>query len=191
VRTNYSPEWVGRYILRNYLAVDPVAQAGYTVEHPTSWSDLDWSSREANEFRDDASSFGIGMHGLLVPIIDSKQRRSIANFSSNLTKAEWEQKLDFFKEIFVDCAEVLHIKAIEHLYPNQDDAPKLSPRELQCLGFAAKGLDAGGMARELNLSEHTVRDYCKSARLKLDCINLAQAVHKATILRLISPNFRN
>ena len=41
------------------------------------------------------------------------------------------------------------------------------------------------LAAERGLSPHTVRDFLKSARFKLDCASSAQAVSKATKLGLL------
>jgi len=185
LRTNYPMQWIGRYVVMNYLAVDPVAKAGYQTNEPTSWSKLDWSSKEASAFRADATANGIGINGLMVPVVDQRHRRGLVNYSANLDNDEWDSFLKERQFELVDCAYVLHSKAVTEAYAEDEPAPNLSPRELQCLILAARGFDGGRMAEELNLSEYTVRDYCKSAREKLGCANLAQAVHKATILRLI------
>ena len=187
VKTTYPVEWVGQYLLKNYINVDPVAIAGYTIDTPTLWSDLDWSSPEALEFRKDADRYDIPYNGLLVPISDKHQRKAIVNFASNVSNAEWSEILSDYKKALIETAGIIHELAIQDLFGDSDDIPTLTRRELQCLHFAALGMDAGEIAEQLLLSDHTVRDYCKSARLKLNCSNLAQAVHKATKLRLIDP----
>ena len=189
LRTSYSPEWIGRYLLMNYIAIDPVAKAGYKVSEPVSWGDLDWSSSAASAFRNDALNFGIGENGLLVPVIDARRRRATVNYCTNFNSAQWASFLNKNADTLRECADILHSKAVQEIFSDKEMGPVLSPRELQCLVLAAKGYDAGRMASKLNLSEHTVRDYCKAAREKLGCNNLAQAVHKATIMRLIDTRF--
>ena len=58
---------------------------------------------------------------------------------------------------------------------------RLSPREEECLGWIAQGRDVPGTAVAMSLSEHTVRTYLKTARAKLDCVTVSQAIYKATV----------
>jgi DNA-binding CsgD family transcriptional regulator len=51
--------------------------------------------------------------------------------------------------------------------------------------WTAKGKAHTDIAVILGLSEHTIRGYLKDARMKLDCVTLAQAVSKASALGLI------
>ena len=43
----------------------------------------------------------------------------------------------------------------------------------------------------LGISEHTVRDYCKSAKYKFGCATIIQAVHEATKQRLLDLEHSN
>ena len=76
-------------------------------------------------------------------------------------------------------------KALLHLH-SEDRRPPLSPREIECLSWTAQGKDASTISEILEISEHTVRDYLKSAKYKLSCGTIAQAVFEATKLRLIN-----
>lgn len=52
----------------------------------------------------------------------------------------------------------------------------MSPRELEILGLAAKGLSVKEMARATSLSVHTVADHRKSLMAKLGASSIADAV---------------
>ena len=52
---------------------------------------------------------------------------------------------------------------------------KLTPRETEILSWVAAGKTAREIAVILGISSHTVRDYTKSARQKLDCVKSGQA----------------
>ncbi|HMN87002.1 MAG TPA: LuxR C-terminal-related transcriptional regulator, partial [Bauldia sp.] len=62
----------------------------------------------------------------------------------------------------------------------------LSAREVEVLHWKSLGKDATEIATILDISPHTVRDYIKSARFKLDCVTSAQAVSKAVKLGLLT-----
>ena len=185
VKTNYPGEWVRQYLIMNYVEVDPVAEIGFSRALPCFWSDLDWSSAGAESFQQDAIKHGVGQSGYTIPLTDRKRRRAMVNFASTMEPDEFVKKIDGDADLYAECAEILHRKAILDLYGQEDERPALSPRELQCLYWVAQGKDAGAIAIILGISEHTVRDYCKSAKHKLGCASLFQAIHKATMLRLI------
>lgn len=185
VVTNYSEKWVGRYLLQRYALVDPPTLAGFNQERVCYWSDLDWSSPMSQRFKADAKAHGIGQSGLMVSQSDAQRRRFHVNFSNDLNPVDWVKRMQEIQPQLITCARLLHEKIILLFLKNQDEQPRLTPRELECLRFSAKGKEASEVARELTLSEHTVRDYLKSARWKLGAANIAQAVHRATVLRMI------
>jgi len=188
VKTNYPSNWVSQYLTNEYIDIDPVAQSGFKRALPCLWSDLDWSTAEAIKFQEEAEKHGIGSQGYLIPITDRRRRRAIVNFAAAIDSPQWPEKIQSIFELLQECAEILHRKAIVDLYGRDDERPALAPREIQCLTWVAQGKDAYSIGLILGISEHTVRDYCKSAKHKLGCASLFQAIHKATMLRLIDPD---
>jgi len=185
VRTNYPAEWVREYLVRNFVELDPVAKAGFQRSLPCLWSDLDWSGSDAQAVAESALAHGIGGAGYMVPVTDRNKRRAMVNYSA---RGECEPWIEFVKDhthLLADLAEVLHRHAIVEMYGREDERPALSPREVECLSWVVQGKDAATIALILQISEHTVRDYCKSAKHKLGCATLYQAIHKATLLRII------
>jgi len=65
-------------------------------------------------------------------------------------------------------------------------APRLTPREHQVLSLMADGRDARRIARDLDLSLHTVRGYIKTVLAKLDARSQLDAVVAAAQLGLVS-----
>jgi DNA-binding CsgD family transcriptional regulator len=64
------------------------------------------------------------------------------------------------------------VKAIEPL----DRSRNLSPRELECLAWAAQGKTYTEIGALTNLRFGSVKTYLDSARLKLNAVNLVHAV---------------
>ncbi|MCB1421343.1 MAG: helix-turn-helix transcriptional regulator [Nitratireductor sp.] len=104
--------------------------------------------------------------------------------TSNMDKENWRRKIDGEREMLIQIGDALHRKAVRQVF-GTDEGPSLSAREIECLYWTARGKDSASAADIIQLSEHTVRDYLKSARSKLGCVTIAQAIHEATKLRLI------
>ncbi|MEL6946228.1 MAG: LuxR family transcriptional regulator [Pseudomonadota bacterium] len=185
VKTNYPGEWVREYLVKSFVDFDPVARVGFNRALPCFWSDLNWNDHQAQEVARSAEGYGIGLSGYLVPVTDRRRRRAMINYSSNMADPQWRLYVADHAELLAELGEILHRHAILEIYGREDDRPALSPREIECLSWVVQGKDAATIALILDLSEHTVRDYCKSARHKLGCATLYQAIHKATLLRLI------
>jgi DNA-binding CsgD family transcriptional regulator len=61
----------------------------------------------------------------------------------------------------------------------------MSPREKECLQWAAGGKTIWETSRILKISERAVRLYLDIARHKLECLNKTQAVAKAVALGIV------
>jgi len=66
-----------------------------------------------------------------------------------------------------------------------EDAPLLTPREIEVLAAIGEGLSNKEVARRLGISQHTVKFHCESLFRKLDAKSRADAVHKGLRQRLI------
>lgn len=66
-------------------------------------------------------------------------------------------------------------------------SPRLSPRQFDALRGLARGLPTKSIARELNLSEYTVKEYIGTLFKALGVRNRTEAVIAAGRLRLLAP----
>lgn len=184
VKTTYPSEWVSRYVIKGYINVDPVAREGFERQFPFDWSEvsLDEKSRELME---DAAAHDLGWSGFSIPVIDRTGRRSLLSFTSDLIGVDWQSFLSHHRELLSELAFQIHRKALVEVFGDADPMPLLGPREIECLMWTARGKDYLDIAQILGISGHTVRGYLKSARFKLECATLPQAVAKAIALRII------
>ncbi len=67
-------------------------------------------------------------------------------------------------------------------------APQLTPRQLEVLRYLSRGWPTKAICRELNLSEHTVKEYISSIFQALGVHNRTEAVIKAASLALPALN---
>lgn len=69
----------------------------------------------------------------------------------------------------------------------QDDAPLLTPRELDVLRAVSEGLTNKEIARRLDISQHTVKFHLESLMRKLGVSSRTEAVAKSLSLHLLEP----
>jgi DNA-binding CsgD family transcriptional regulator len=129
----------------------------------------------------------LGPTGFSVRHIDAIGRRSVLSFNAHDAKGgtTWVPHLDEMRAGLINLAHAVHHVALDEIYADREPLPQLSPREIECLKWTAAGKAHTDIAIILDLSEHTIRGYLKDARIKLDCVTLAQAVSKAASLGLI------
>jgi DNA-binding CsgD family transcriptional regulator len=186
VRTTYDPRWVMRYITRNYMTIDPVLELGLSGARPFFWSDIPRDGEAVAAFFADAQSHGVGNCGFTVPITDRVGHRAMFTLNRDGDDAEFRSRISAIARDLEDIALILHRRGLAEA-GIEEPVPVLSPREIECLSWTAHGKDASSIADILKISEHTVRDYLKSARTKLGCSTIAQAVYEASRLRLLKP----
>jgi len=139
------------------------------------------------EFMEDARIHGVGPLGYSVPTIDRFSRRSLLSLTANLELGAWTDFIRKYASSVSEVAQILHQKAIKELALAAPAGTTLAPRELECLLWTARGKDSKAIAGILDLSEYTVRSYLRTARQKLQCRTLSQAVAKAVRQRVIDP----
>ncbi|MFZ1813632.1 MAG: LuxR family transcriptional regulator [Rhizobiaceae bacterium] len=185
VRTTYHAEWMHRYLTQNYVQTDPVYLQGFQRDKPFFWSELSGLTTAQQAFFDDAMAHGISLSGYSVPITDKIGRRGFLSVNGSEEEEQWHDRIAALGDVLNALVVKLHDRALIELQ-NVQGKPPLSPREIECLSWAARGKEAYAIAEILQISEFTVRDYLKSARQKLDCTTIAHAVYEATRLRLIN-----
>ena len=184
IRTNYPPEWVSHYLLNNYINFDPIAEEGFHRLVPFDWRELRPDAKGAVVLKE-AQKHDLGRHGYSIPVIDRDAHRSLFSFTSDMDDNEWAAFIAQKREMLAEVAAAIHRKAVAEVLGEIEDLPALGPRELECLSWTARGKDYLDIAEILGISGHTVRGYLKSARFKLECVTLPQAVARAQKLGLI------
>ncbi|MDQ0323092.1 DNA-binding CsgD family transcriptional regulator [Pararhizobium capsulatum DSM 1112] len=184
--TTYPPEWTDIYLSRNYFVVDPVTELSRTGFLPVDWSELKRRSAEAQVFFKQARSWGIGRHGLSLPVRGPNGERSILSVTSNADGTAWSRIRNSRIHDLHVLAHCLHEKAIFLSNRRSGCAYRtLSRREKQCLELLAQGRLIKRVASDLGISESAVRLYLRSARGKLGATTLYQTIAKASFLEKI------
>lgn len=182
----YKPEWVERYVEKDYVRVDPVVQGCIQRFNPVDWRDLDWSHPKTRRFSAEAAEAGVGSQGLSLPLRGPSGQFALFTVSADASDAAWTA---YKREIVNDmilAAHFMNQKVLELTDRATAAAPpSLSPREIDTLSLLALGYSRAQAAEELSISEHTLRVYIEAARFKLGAMNTTQAVAKAISAGLI------
>ena len=185
VRTTYPAGWVNYYLQHNLMHNDPIVRHSLNSEKPFFWSEVKLT-RDEKLMMQQALSFGLSPFGYSVPTKDVGPYRGLFSINSNNDALEhWEKTVVQDESLWRELALKLHKMAREEVDQNDDCSHNLSRREMQCLNLIADGKTYSEVAIILGISEHTVRDYFRSLRYKLNCSTLAQVVGKAKTLKLI------
>lgn len=184
VRTTYSAEWVTHYLLNNYVVEDPIVAKAKAEGESFCWSELPARAAMMPIFKASAK-FGLGTSGYSFVFTDERGRVGLFSVNSRMQLREWIEYITPRLDEFETILPVLHAKALNESTATSLGLPNLTPRECECLTLSSAGKSYTEIAIILNLSDHTVRSYLKMARVKLECVTLAQAVGKATRVGLI------
>ncbi len=182
----YSDVWVQRYLERDYLRIDPVIIGCFQRFHPADWKRMDWSSKPARAFQQDAIAHGVGNQGYSVPIRGPNGQFALFTASHTCSDDEWESFTESNRRDLILIAHEFNQKALE-LEPDRSPAQSraLSPREVDAMTLIAVGYSRAQVANTLSISEHTLRVYIEAARTKLGAHNTTHAVARALSRGLI------
>lgn len=185
--STYPDAWTEAYIGRNYFGIDPVIDILRWGHLPVDWSSLDWQSPSAAQLFREAGSHTIGPHGLTIPVRGPHGERCLFSVTSNRRRRDWARLcVDGIHELII-LSHYLHetVLTVTGLR-DTGKVRELSRRERQCLELLAMGRISKQIAAALGISESAVRQYLRSARLKVGASTSHQAIAKASFLELIS-----
>ena len=193
--TTVPPEWVLHYDQLAYIEIDPRIEAAMASSLPYIWdqSTERGKSGPVDRFIDDAASHGIcsGVSFLLpdhnrasvilclnssLPVVDAKRRTMlVSNFGQMLTFGY------YFHELFMR-------KVVDAGLPSRLEGAPLTPRERECLTFAASGLTTEDIAERLGIKPRTAQFHFDAIRTKLAVATRHEAIARAVRQGLIKVN---
>ncbi len=175
----YSSDWVDRYLEMEYLRTDPVIFGCLQRFTPVDWKQLDWSTKPARTFFQEAVEYGIGNQGYTIPMRGPKGQFALFTANNSCDDGPWQKFVDKNARDLMVIAHEFNQKALE--FETEISAPtaNLSPRELSAMTYLAKGFSRAQAADKLSISEHTLRVYIEAARHKLGALNTTHAVARA------------
>ncbi len=185
IATTYSEPWIQHYQDRGFVEIDPVLPSGLLQMLPTDWSTFDRSQPRVREMFGEANDFGIGSQGMTFPIRGAHGEAAMFSITSDASDRDWRCLKAVYMRDFQTIANFVHemVLRTENVRPK---LPKLSPRELECLKWAAAGKTYADIATILNINVSTVKTYMEFSRAKLNTLNTTHSVARAMSARLIN-----
>jgi len=192
--TGWPENWYGRYVEQHYERVDPIIRRVRNSVRPFLWRDVypDAAARKrVRALFDDSKQIGLP-DGLAIPVHLPASWAGFINFASDRVEIEETTK---------DLLHLVSLYALGRIVElNPGDygmAPaagaagggrreRLTPREIECLRWAADGKTSWEIAQILEISQHTADWYLTSAARKLKVVNRIQAVAEAFRRGIIS-----
>lgn len=184
--TTYPDAWADRYRERNYHRIDPVILGCFQRFHPVDWKSLDWSSKVAKAFLQDALEHGVGNQGYSIPIRGPNGQFALFTVNHNCNDEVWEAFIATYGRELILLAHYFNRKALDFEQDRRPESARgLSPREIDAMTLLALGYSRAQVAHSLSISEHTLRVYIESARSKLGALNTTHAIATALSRGLI------
>ena len=174
------------YVENRFYEVDPVIVSGASLLVAFDWDELGEGTPIARRIRAEGREAGIGRNAISAPIHGAVGGSALFSVSSDICDREWAQLRCRNRRDVQTVGLHLHERFLALGGGAHDPmAQSLSPREGECLKWAAAGKTIKDTATILSLSERAVRGYLDSARRKLDCLTKTQAVVRAMLLGII------
>jgi DNA-binding CsgD family transcriptional regulator len=175
-----------------YAAVDPRLARTRHRTTPFLWDAADSPATGLyGQFVRDAARFGI-RSGVVISLHDGVAGQVALTFDSTQGSPEGPRReavlavLGDLMLIAVALHEGVLSWRIAKAAVRRHAAPRLTPRECECLKFAARGMTSADIGNKLAVTERTVNFHFGRLRQKLGALNRPEAIAKGVSLGLLS-----
>lgn len=178
--STYPVSWTTHYLQNHYERLDPVVAEALNCREPFEWG-LNVGTRRLlksqQQLLDEAACFGIRC-GFTIPIHDGRGPVAAVTFSADeRCAAAFRRRIREHGRVLQLMAMYFHAHARCKLAPARViDGVALSPREFECLEWAAQGKTAWEIGRILGVSRRTAAFHLDNAKAKLGVRSICQAV---------------
>ncbi|WP_421565684.1 helix-turn-helix transcriptional regulator [Ochrobactrum sp. EDr1-4] len=182
--------WSTRYSAKNYFLIDPVFQEDAPYFRSDSSGvvrNLDDDAKQCPavmEFLQDAEKHGLGNLYIGVSARSQKGIAGCTVFSFDVTDESHENFVERMRPRLLSVSGIIHNGLCGGKDANSASG-LLTPREVDCLRWAASGKTDGEIAEILSIARWTVVTYLQNAKIKLNCSNRTSAVATALSLGII------
>lgn len=185
IYNNFPADWVAHYTAKGYYAYDPIILTASRHEDPFHWFDVGQItdlSREQSAYLKDLAAWGF-KDGVAIPIFSAKSTTAYFGAGSKT------------RDLALDPVELMQIQyACNFVHKRYLDLhgafdgqiPDLTKRELEVLGWIAKGKSTGVIGEILGVTEHTVDTLTRRIYQKLGVNDRVSAVLKSVGMGLIA-----
>ncbi|WP_032927923.1 LuxR family transcriptional regulator [Mesorhizobium sp. LNHC221B00] len=175
--SNYPALWTARYLENRYQRVDPVIVRARSGESPFQWrvDSFDLSRPQLRLF-EEAAQFGICC-GVTIPIIDGCGNFAAVTFAADKPDPAYFRVAERYEQGLPLFASCFHTFVRRRLSGDRIvDGVLLTPREYECLQWAARGKSDWVIGRILGITRRTAAFHLGNARRKLGVTTTKQAI---------------
>ncbi|HWT63711.1 MAG TPA: LuxR family transcriptional regulator [Ochrobactrum sp.] len=187
----FPSSWSTRYSSKNYFIIDPLFQEDapyYRNDSSGIVRDLKEDALACSEIGamlQDAEKHGLGNTFIAVSARNPKGAAGCTLFCFELEdQATQDEFLIKMRPRLLSVSGIIH-NTLCGCENTKSAASLLTPREVDCLRWAASGKTDGEIAEILNIARWTVVTYLQNAKIKLNCSNRTSAVATALSLGII------
>jgi DNA-binding CsgD family transcriptional regulator len=156
--TNYPLAWTEHYLERHYQRLDPVISRALRDPEPFKWgsgTSMVAETKPEQELFAEAATFGI-RYGFTVPIHDNHRPIAAVTFAADDRRPRFEKCINEHARVLQLMAMYFHSHAGRRLARDRlIGGVSLSPREFECLEWAARGKSAWEIGRIVGISRRT------------------------------------
>ncbi len=175
---DWPQDWLERYVARNYVDQDPVVT--YIKRSPTM---VNWRSatselqagKTARQVMGDAGEFKL-KDGFAFPLITIEDTIVMVSLGGEFVDISPEGVGVVSLASTYAIGRAMQLQNAQALF---DQRPDLTPRETECLKWAAEGKSEWEISQILGISEHTSEKHLLNAKRKLGAANRVHAVAEA------------
>jgi LuxR family quorum-sensing transcriptional regulator LasR len=189
VRSNYSPEWRGRYDADRLAYVDPTVSHCLASSLPIVWQPNTFCAPAQRELYEEACGYGI-RSGVTFPIHGPNGEFGVLSFASDTAPgAATSRALEHHLPDLALIRDYAFQSASSFCgaMPPAETPPRLTRRELEVLSWAMAGKSSWEISKIISCSEATINFHMANVRQKFNVNTRQQAVVKAIALGLIIP----
>lgn len=175
--SNYPAPWIARYLENRYQSVDPVIVRARCGGCTFRWgSDLSREEGAGAQVFEEAAQFGICC-GVTIPIIDRRGNFAAMSFSADKPDPVFFRAAERYEHGLPFIASCFHMFVRRKLSGDRMiDGVSLTPREYECLQWAARGKSDWEIGCILGITQRTVAFHLGNARRKLGVTTTKQAI---------------
>lgn len=177
-------EWQERYFEMGYDRIDPIIKTCRTRADAFHWSevynDVSTTEEERRVF-DEAATFGL-RSGVSIPLHGPDRSLAIMSFAQARNGEPQSRTIPYLQF----AALHFHLKVTQFANSSCIESdPALSPREIECLSWIARGKSSWDIGQILEISIDTVNFHVKNVLRKMDTSNRTAAAVNAIRLGII------
>ena len=183
IGSHYPQEWVRHYQHRDYASTDPVHRAAFLQSAPYRWHDIIGLSKAERSLLDEAREAGLPA-GLSIPVHQSDG--SILLFSLSGPLHSVNDAINSRLAYLISAQFHFELHRLSRI-PSRRTSRLLTPCQIECLTWVARGKTSAEIGEILGRSHYTVDYHIGKAMEALNiCGRTAAAVH-ASVQGIIKP----